>query len=79
MVTNRYYQIWKAFEKLTTEKTVKASRERIWDSRIKVLKSKEIQEKAPIPLPSDLKEIETCLQSAFERCIPRLKSPRQLF
>jgi hypothetical protein len=79
IVTNRFYQIWLAFQKLSRERTVKSSCERIWESRLKVLKSTEIQKLGAISLPSNLTELETCLLSTFERCRPRLKPIRQPF
>jgi hypothetical protein len=79
IVTNRYYQIWLAFKKLSAERTVKASIERIIESRLRVLESTEIQKLGEIPCPTNLTDLENCLQSAFERCRPTLKPRQPLF
>jgi hypothetical protein len=67
---NRYYGIWRCLETLTDEEPAKASVERIWDHRMRMLRAPSMV--GNIQLPSSPMELEICLNDAFERSRRRL-------
>jgi HKD family nuclease len=67
IVTNRYRIIWNAFKRLSPKEPIKSTYERIWESRLSVLSSKDAQVKGILPTPTAIDELKICLQSAIAR------------